>query len=270
MEIVDEPRRPPPLVQSKSMPPEIRPSLERQRSQSVQYDKGDGDLPPKMRRSETMPHPAGRDRETSHRKDSVPTRGSGLRQTEIVDGQPTPGATPLAQDPRYRYQTEYADDNEFPTPDGYRTEIREPTASSRPRYTRSPSPLPSRDGRDKGRTTSARYNTSPQRPQPPRTTSTSYVYTPGQGVVPSSRPSMTRENSSRDRLYGEIPTTASRSAKPASYSSYTPVPENARYSKEARAEDIPVRSGYEYSNRRPGPTSRPSYSRTGSSSVYVR
>jgi len=288
--VVEESRRPPPLVQSMSSPPEIRPPIDRQRSHSVQHDKED--LPPKIKRSETMPHAVSRDSGVSHRKDPVLQKGSGLRQTEIVDGQPTPGPTPgvysNSQDPRYRYQTEYADDTEFPTTDGYRTEIREPTPASRPRYTRSPSPTQSRDGRDKPRTTSARYG-SPQRPQPSRTTSTSYVYTPGQGVesyrAPASRGTSGRAD--RDRLYyGEIPTTASTTARPspkpsASYSSkYSPPLESsgsgsARYPKDVRPEDIRAQSGYEYSgggggSRRMGPTSRPSYSRSGSSSVYVR
>lgn len=273
-EIVEEPRRPPPLKKSDSSPPDFpRPGLgDRQRSQSVQIEKDDREeLPPKFKRSETMPHPSTtRDRESAYRKDAAHQKVSGLRQTEIVDGQPTPGPTPgewSGPNTKYKYHSEYADDNEIPTTDGYRTEVREPgTVPPRPRYARSPSPMA------KGRTNSARF-VSPQRPpQPSRTTSTSYVYTPGQGVE-AYKPAASRENSGRDRLfYGEIP--ASRSSpKPTSYSKYSPPspPEGVRYQREIRPEDIKVQSGYDaYSSRRPTTATRPSYSRQGSSTVYVK
>jgi len=265
---VEEQRKPPPLTTTKSSPADILPAFEKQRSQSVQVDAHDKEdfVAPKFRRSETMPSMVTRE---SRRKE--PQKGSSLRQTEIVDGYATPSVTPeynSTSPNKYRYQQEYADDHEYPTPDGYRTEVREPTGASKPsgRYTRSPSPMRERE-RDRARAASARYPTaSPQRPAPlPRTTSTSYVYTPGQGVETYSRPNMTRENSRmRDpMLYGEVPTTARDTRSPRqTQPKYSPPPEGVRYQKEIRPEDIRVASGY--GSKRPSAATRPSYSRSGS------
>ncbi|KAK4948398.1 hypothetical protein LTR10_012932 [Elasticomyces elasticus] len=301
----ESPRRPPTLSQSKSSPAEIKiPTTDKQRSHSLQVDsptleKEKEDMPPKVKRADTMPHVhTARERDIPRRKDGIPNmpaKGSHLRQTELVDGLPTPAATPEysgnvnANANKYRYQQEYADDHEYPTPDGYRTELRQPppggATTTKPRYTKSPDRMGGERERDRPhRAASARYeeHLSPHRPvQPSRTTSTSYVYTPGQGVNETAygRPAMNRETSSasaRGPLYGEVPTTASgresrdreretRSPRQPS-SRYSPPPESVRYAKDVRPEDIRMQSGY--SGRRTS-DARPTYSR-GGSYVYAK
>ena len=272
---IDLPRRAPPLTTAKSSPAEIRLPSEKQRAQSVQIDaqsKADF-VPPKFKRSETMPNVQSRER----RKE--PQKGSSLRQTEIVDGYATPAPTPNvsgSEPSKYKYHQEYEDDYEYPTPDGYRTEVREPTSAVKPRYTRSPSPIRDRERereRDKVRAASARYS-APETQRPaavPRTTSTSYVYTPTGSVETYARPSLARDSSKIGRsLYGELPTTRETSSPRQPAGRYPPPPESVKYQKDIRPEDIRVQSGY--GSRRPSVGTRPSYSRQGSgySTVYVK
>ncbi|RMZ07741.1 hypothetical protein D0860_04972 [Hortaea werneckii] len=279
-----ESRKPPPLTTSKSSPADVKlPFEKQQRTQSMQVpqDKEDVPPPPRFKRAETMPHMnvrEGRKREQQ--------KSSGLRQTETADGMPPPGPTPSTSPSKYTYRQEYADDNEYPTPDGYRTELREPGpgAQKTNRYTRSPSPMreaPMREAPERppmvSRTSSARYPpSSAPRPNHSRRTSTSYVYSPStQGVEAYSRPSLSREPSSR--TYGEIPSAATREQRADTRSprqphgKYSPPPESVRYSKEFRPEDIRVQSGY--GSRRPSTasTTRPSYSRHSSyNPVFVK
>ncbi|KAK0284658.1 hypothetical protein LTR91_010487 [Friedmanniomyces endolithicus] len=304
------PRRPPGLSQSKSSPADIKiPGMDKPRSHSLQADspmfgKDNEDFPPKIKRADTMPHVNGtREREVPRRKDgmpNMPSKGSSLRQTELVDGMPTPGTTPehsgnTSNGKPYRYQQAYADDHEYPTPDGYKTELRQPpsgggAATSNPRYTKSPERMFDRERERERphRAASARHEDffSPHRPaQPSRTTSTSYVYTPGQGVNEShGRPTLSREDSSArmpSSLYGEIPTTASstvgggrdgrdremRSPRQSS-SRHSPPAEGVRYARDLRPEDIRMQSGYGTSSRRTS-EARPTYSR-GGSYVYAK
>ena len=279
-EVLEEPeemplRRPPTLNQTKSSPADIRPAFERQRSYSLQEDhKEEPTSIPQMRRSETMPtsqsHAPARE---SRRKEP-----SKLRE-EVKEAYPTPETSPEPHGRKYHYGQEYADDMEYPTPDGYRTELREPSARdappreappretlkpSRRGLTRSPSPIreaPVRESREKPKSSSRKD--AP--PQPQRTTSHQYVYPPaGQGDS-YSRPAMSRENSSRGALYGEVPTTTRSPRQP--QSKYSPPPESVAYS-QIRPEDIKIQTGY----KRRG-SEKPSYNRSGSSqqqSVYVR
>lgn len=134
-------RRPPPLTTSKSSPADIH-VPEKPRAASVQIN---SDTPPvrTAQRTETMP--------TRRSENAVPTRASNLRTTEMNGGNPTSATIPdeqTAPPPKYSYGRQYADDNEIPTPDGYRTEQREPEKPPRPqrpqftrRITRSPSPM---------------------------------------------------------------------------------------------------------------------------------
>ncbi|TKA68929.1 hypothetical protein B0A55_08468 [Friedmanniomyces simplex] len=316
-EQVEPPRRPPGLSQSKSSPAEIKiPGMDKPRAHSLQVDsptleKEKEDMPPKMKRADTMPHVnTTREREVPRRKDgmpNMPSKGSSLRQTEHVDGMPTPGATPEhsgnpANANKYRYQQEYADDHEYPTPDGYRTELRQPppgaAATSKPRCTKSPDRMAERERERPHRAASARHEDylAPHRPvQPTRTTSTSYVYTPGQGVNEAyARPSMSRENSTAhgtpSGLYGEIPTTATAASTVGGAGSrerererareretrsprqtgsrYSPPADSVRYAKDVRPEDIRMQSGYGTSSRRTS-EARPTYSR-GGSYVYAK
>ncbi|KAK0935048.1 hypothetical protein LTR29_013368 [Friedmanniomyces endolithicus] len=277
------PRRPPGLSQSKSSPADIKiPGMDKPRAHSLQADspmfgKEKEDFAPKIKRADTMPHVnATREREVPRRKDgmpNMPSKGSSLRQTELVDGMPTPGTTPehsgnTSNGKPYRYQQEYADDHEYATPDGYRTELRQPppgaAATSKPRYTKSPERMADRERERPHRAASARHEEylSPHRPaQPSRTTSTSYLYTPGQGVNEShGRPTLSREDSSArtpSGLYGEIPTTASstvgggrdgrdremRSPRQSS-SRHSPPAEGVRYARDLRPEDIRMQSGH--------------------------
>lgn len=268
---VDEPSRAPPLMTAKSSPADIRIPTEKLRSHSVQIDPLDKDefVPPTFKRSTTMPNVVSRERDPRRKE---PQKGSSLRHTETMEGYPTPAATPefsAPPPPMYRYQQEYADDAEYPTPDGYRTKILEPTGKNR--LTRSPSPT--RDaGREKGRTASARYpEPSPQRPAPlPRTTSTSYVYG-ARGAEPYVRPALSREASKRPEsmLYGELPTTTTatrdvRSPRQTT-SRYSPPQEGVKYQREIKSEDVRIQSGYGYGSRRPSIATRPSnYTRQGS------
>lgn len=244
-DIVEEPRRAPPLQQSRSSPDQIRIPGEKARAQSLQTDSDRKDEPPRMKRAETMPTQA--HASNSRRKESTaPTRSSGLRQTETNDGDlPTPGATPdypASRPSKYSYGREYADDREFPTPDGYRTEIIEP-ANGKPTATpgrflnRSPSPIAEeRTHEPRQQTTRAASSRYPEtRPHPPRldtsTRSTSYKWSPNgvQALSPeayspksqqpqqqptsasSARPKLVRGDSMRSStsrqqvpLYGEV------------------------------------------------------------------
>lgn len=288
-------RRPPVLNTSKSSPGDIRvPGMDKPRSQSVQVEPEPRISP--VKRSETMPHVP-----RVSNIDTAPVKGSNLRQTEFPEGLATPATTPENVTPpanKYNYgRHSYADDAEYPTPDGYRTEVREPGSKSRPtvprRITRSPSPIKetrdlptrereeirpreyvqNRDMRERpGRTSSARYPPSPQAtmmPGMPRTTS--YVYSgPDKGVEAYDRPrpnlsrgeSSRTEMSARDKLYyGEIPTT-SRAPSGGEGLRRSTVDEGIRYSRNPRHEDIKMQSGY--TTRRSGGVERPSFSRSGS------
>lgn len=286
-EKVDEPRRPPTLNQTRSSPADIHLPQEKQRSQSLQTDADILREIPQVRRAETMPYGGLR------RENTAPTKGSGLRQTEFNEGLATPATTPETTGPpnanstKYNYGRQYADDMEYPTPDGYKTEVREPREqgrSSRPTFTRkvtqSPSPVKdvregrerdSGDNRERGRTSSARYQTSPQ-PPPLPTRTTSYHYGgPGQGVeaFDRSRPSSGRAASSRDAgyLYGEMrPPSGSPGQK---YGPYSPPDEGpVRYGRGIRPEDIKYQTGTGYSYKR-GSGDRPTVGRHASNNpVY--
>lgn len=248
-------RRPPPFVQTKSAPGDIRLPSEPKRAYSMQTDfehKEDFQQPPPMRRAETMPM------QPTRREDRKAPKQSKLRTTEISDGLPTPSATPVdTAAPRYPYGKEYADDGEYATPNGYRTEVREPGAGSR-KVTRSPSPMKE----DRGRAASSRYPEASPRPQPQGRT-TSYVYTKNDvDAMRSSRPSLSRNESSRrasdyQTLYGEIPTTRSPRVN---RSKYSPPPEEVRYQREVKPEDVRYQTGY--SSRRA--SERPHMSRESS------
>jgi len=260
---MDEYRRPANLQHSKSSPADIHlpGPYEKLRSQSMQADTPEREnFVPKLGRSQTMPasQPATRDRE-ARRKETVPAKSSGFRQAEVCDEMTTPAPAPTWSAPspsKYNYRNhEYADEHEYPTPDGYRTIPVEPSGNaSKPKLTRSPSPMRGAERereRERGRAAPARYQISPQRPaQAPRTTS--YVYNM------QDRPSVSRENSLRRRgepLFGEI--SASRSPRQTG-SRHSPPPE-VSYRKE---KDIPpqdLRTGRRVSER-----GRPSYSRSGS------
>ncbi|KAI7567274.1 hypothetical protein KC316_g12425, partial [Hortaea werneckii] len=271
--------KPPPLTTSKSSPADVKlPFEKQQRAQSMQVpqEKEDVPPPPRFRRAETMPHMPVRE---GRKRD--PQKASGLRQTETTEGLPSPGPTPSTSPSKYTYRQEYADDNEYPTPDGYRTELREPgPGAQKPnRYTRSPSPMREAPERPPmvSRASSTRYPpSSAQRPNPSRRTSTSYVYSPStQGVEAYNRPSMSREPSSR--TYGEVPspTTRDRGADARSprqtHGKYSPPPESVRYSKDFRPEDIRVQSGYGSRRLSTASTTRPSYSRHSSyNPVFVK
>ncbi|EME87270.1 uncharacterized protein MYCFIDRAFT_85617 [Pseudocercospora fijiensis CIRAD86] len=228
-ERVVEKRKPPPLATSKSSPADIH-IPEKPRSASVQIN---SEAPPvrPMQRSETMP--------TRKSENTVPTKSSNFRSTELNGGMPTPAPTPeesAVPTHKFPYGKQYADDNEFATPDGYRTETRElekPPRPQRPQYTRkttrSPSPTkearePLRDMRESRdsrgykdsremprdrdvrdprltthRSTSAR-NFATTQPSPPNVRTTSYKFN-GSGVDPydNSRPSSGRDTSPRER-----------------------------------------------------------------------
>lgn len=283
------------LNTSKSSPSDIRiPGLDKQRSQSVQVDTEPAPRVSPVKRSETF-HNIPRMAEST-----VPARSSNLRQTEFTEGLATPAPSPdkdTSPQSKYSYGRQYADDAEYATPDGYRTdyrtEVREPGSKARPtvphRVTRSPSPIketrdvrdsprereerpsfPARDSRS-ARTSSARYPASPQPTMPPRTTS--YMYSgPGQGVEAYERPrsGMSRGESMRSELptreslyYGEVPTT--KTSSPASrHRSAAAVDEGIRYAKAPRPEDIKVQSGYSSMGRRAAGVERPMYTRSGS------
>lgn len=286
-------RRPPMLNTSKSSPSDIRiPGMDKQRSQSVQVESEHAPRVPPVKRSDTMPHDSSRATGTN----TAPAKSSNLRQTEFPQGLATPATTPDNATPpanKYGYGRKYADDVEYATPDGYRTEVREPGSKRRPsvtrRITRSPSPIkdsreqprerddrareyPNRDGRS-ARTSSARYPSTPQPSMPARTTS--YVYSgPGQGVEvhDRARPSLARGESLRSEVptrenlyYGEIPTTRS----PAATLRRSNVDEGIRYQKPVRPEDIRVQSGYS-SSKRPSGVERPSFARSGSGYTGVK
>lgn len=160
--------RPPPLNQSKSSPADIRPPFMRQRSHSMQGDHAEPPIP-QVRRSDTMP--------------TAPSPRSSRRDPSY----PTPSPTPDPQPRKYRYGQEYADDQEYATPDGYRTEVREP--ETRPKLTRSPSPIGK--GRERSRMSYTK-DAAPRPPSMPRTTSTQYVYGRNEDGEPRSRPSTLR------------------------------------------------------------------------------
>ncbi|KAF2172441.1 hypothetical protein M409DRAFT_17674 [Zasmidium cellare ATCC 36951] len=300
-EKVDEPRRPPTLNQTRSSPADIHIPTDKPRSQSLQVD-ADTTPIPQVKRAETMPY-------GMRRENTAPTKGSGLRQTEFNEGLATPATTPEYNGPsnanstKYSYGRQYADDMEYATPDGYKTEVREPrdreprererdtrdreqARNSRPTFarkmTRSPSPVKETresrepvESREKARTSSARYQTSPQ-PPPLNTRTTSYVYGgPGQGVeaYDRSRPNSGRGTSPRDApyLYGEV---RSGEARPASgsprqkYGPYSPPDEGVRYGRTIRPEDIKFQTG-NYNYKR-GSGDRPNVSRHGSGNpVYA-
>lgn len=271
----DMPRQAPPLNHTKSAPEQIhvpgepmpypRPVSDPRRAYSMQEPKDEEEIrPPPMRRAETMPTQINQRREReSTRK---PPKASGLRRTENLDSLPTPGATPEPTIPQ-KYARAYADDHEVATPDGYRTEVHEPSpAPGSRKVTRSPSPLKAeRVKEDRGRASSSRYPaTSPRPPlQPSRTTS--YVYG-AQGLqdVSATRPSLNRNESVRSaapQLFGEIPTTASRSSPRQTRNKYSPPGDDSRHQR-FMPEERP-RTGYN-SSRRNSEAVRPTYARNPS------
>lgn len=247
-------RKAPPLNHTKSAPGQIHIPETPRRSYSMQTEAEEKDdfVPPQFRRADTMPTLNSRRERESTRK---PTKSSNLRRTENIDSLPTPTPTPEPVNPKYQYGKEYADEFEEPTPDGYRTRTYEP-ATPKAKPTRSPSPM---GKEDRGRASSARYPAAATRP-PLTSRTTSYVYSPGQGLqdMPA-RPTMSRnESSRRDHLYGEIPT--SRSSPRQTRSKYSPPGEDIRY-QQIRPEDFKYQTGY--SSRR-GSEVRPNYNRTNS------
>ncbi|SMQ50655.1 unnamed protein product [Zymoseptoria tritici ST99CH_3D7] len=292
------PRRPPTLAQHKSSPADIRMPESKQRSQSVQVESENGPRVPQMKRSETAPYTS-----SSRRPEpTVQSKGSAQRPTIVTDGIATPAVTPEnvtppAMNSKYNYGKQYADDKEYATPDGYRTEVREPVSGkpTRPRLTRSPEPMKEsreargpRDVRDRdlprdirgdrdrsGRSASARHPSSPQvTPQMPRTTS--YVYNvsdrgveqtdrsarPGLSHRESSRPEMPRD---ANLLFAEVPTTKTAGSPRQRPMQYPPtVPEDGvSRQKAVRPEDVRMASGY--TSRKAGVSERPSLGRNTSS-----
>lgn len=245
----------PPLNHTKSAPDQIHMPDQPRRSYTMQPEAEERDdfQPPPFRRTESMPQPSvrrDRDRDSSRK---VP-KPSNLRRTETTDGLPTPGATPEpGNTTKHPFGKEYADDFEYATPNGYRTEVHEPAATGRGKVTRSPSPANAKE--DRGRTPSSRQRP----PMPSSARTTSYVYTP-QGLqdMPA-RPTLSRNESlRREHLYGEIPTT--RSSPRQTRSKYSPPGEDVRY-QQYRPEDVKYQTGY--SSRRASEM-RPSYNRTNS------
>ncbi len=232
-------KRPPPLTSAKSAPENIRPSFERQRSQSVQVDHTEQPIP-QVKRSETMPTSQG---PTVSREPRSRREGSKLRPEEAYA---TPELTPdpEVRSSKHRYgQHAYADDVEIPTVDGYQTEVRQPS-SSRRYVTRSPSPMKERE-RERPRAASSKHATTPQPPPLPRTTSTTYAVNGTESYV---RPTLSRGASERPYLYGEVPPNPRGSPyievppnprgspKPKTYS-YNPDPETVRYRPSPKPED---------------------------------
>ena len=275
----------PPLNHTKSAPDQIHlpgepiqyqrpPVADPRRAYSMQEPKEEEFVrPPPMRRAETMPtqvntsqlHAAAK-RERERESTRKPQKASGLRKTENVESLPTPSTTPEPTIPQ-KFARPYADDHEFATPDGYRTQVHEPVAAAGSRkVTRSPSPIKAeRVKDDRGRASSSRYPaTSQPRPpmQPARTTS--YVYG-AQGLqdVSATRPTLGRNESVRPaappQLYGEIPTT-SRSSPRQTRTRQSPPEEDSRYSR-YMSDDRP--RGYNPS-RRNSEAVRPPYGRTSS------
>lgn len=253
----------PPLVSTKSAPEHIH-IPEPRRAYSMQTDaKAETDFqPPPMRRADTMPVPRREREAASSRK---PQKSSGLRRGETTDSLPTPAATPEPQpspNPKYPYGREYADDHEFATPSGYRTEVHAPTGAASRKVTRSPSPMKEeRTKEDRGRASSSRYPPTSQRPPMPASRTTSYVYTQG-GLqdMPAGRPNLPRSESVRTEvpLFGEIPT--SRSPR-TSRARHSPPSAEAHY-QQYRPEDVKYQTGY--SSRRGSETMRPGYARGNS------
>lgn len=238
---------------------------------------------PHIKRSETMPQsPTGPPppRETRRRDHS--------RLHPESASFPTPDTTPEPEPQKFRYgqnQT-YADDDEFiPTPDGFKTANPEPyrtqeyvpsretgrqstrESTRAPRYTISPEPMKEPERERSGRRSSSARHTTSQKPSMLRTTSTQYVVEP-EGVRPApsrensgreSLRNLSRENSGRPPLYGEIPRVSGvRSGSPrATYA--VPPPEDVRYAPRYKESDIKVQAGY--TRREP---EKPSYSRTDS------
>lgn len=253
----------PPLVSTKSAPEHIQ-IPEPRRAYSMQTDaKPESDFqPPPMRRADTMPVPRREREPTSSRK---PQKSSGLRRGETTNSLPTPAATPEPQpspNHKYPYGREYADDHEFATPSGYRTEVHAPTGAGSRKVTRSPSPMKEeRTKEDRGRASSSRYPPTSQRPPMPASRTTSYVYTP-QGLqdMPAGRPNLSRSESVRTEvpLFGEIPT--SRSPR-TSRARHSPPSAEAHY-QQYRPEESKYQTGY--SSRRGSEAMRPGYARGNS------
>jgi len=257
----------PPLTSTKSAPEHIQIPAEPRRAYSMQTDaKPESDFqPPPMRRADTMPAHVSARREREPTSSRKPQKSSGLRRGETMDSLPTPAATPEPQpspNPKYPYGREYADDNEFATPSGYRTEVHAPTGAASRKVTRSPSPMKEeRVKEDRGRASSSRYPPTAQRPPLPASRTTSYVYTP-QGLqdMPAGRPGLSRSETVRADvpLFGEIPT--SRSPR-TSRARHSPPSAEAHY-QQYRPEDVKYQT--EYSSRRGSEAMRPGYARGNS------
>lgn len=259
----------PPLTSTKSAPEHIHLPQEPRRAYSMQTDaKPESDFqPPPMRRADTMPAHISARRERERESTRKPQKSSGLRRTETTDSLPTPAATPEPQpshNSKYPYGREYADDNEFATPNGYRTEVHAPASAGTRKVTRSPSPIKEeRLKEERGRASSSRYPQTAQRPPLPASRTTSYVYTP-QGLqdMPAGRPGISRSESVRTdmpQLFGEIPTSRSPRTTRARHS---PPSAEAHY-QQHRPEDVKYQTGYP-SSRRASETIRPGYARGNS------
>jgi curved DNA-binding protein CbpA len=265
----DLPRTAPPLNSTKSAPEQIHIPDAPRRAYSMQTDaKTENDFrPPPMRRADTMPNQNARRERESTRK---PQKSSGLRRGETMDNLPTPATTPEPTTPhnaKYPYGREYADDHEFATPSGYRTELHAPAAGGNRKVTRSPSPIKEervKEKEERGRASSSRYPPTAQRPPLPSSRTTSYVYTP-QGLqdMAAGRPSLARSETARTDmpLYGEVPT--SRSSPRQTRARHSPPGAEPHYPQpQYRPDDVKYQTGH--SSRRASETLRPSYARGNS------
>jgi hypothetical protein len=210
-------RKTPPLNATKSAPDQIHIPESPRRAYSMQTDiKTENDFqPPPMRRADTMPNQNAR-REREREPTRKPQKSSGLRRTETTDSLPAPAPIPEpipARNTKYPYGREYADDHEFATPNGYRTELHEPAAAGNRKVTRSPSPMKEENAKERGRAPPSRYPPTSQRPPLPTPRTTSYIYSPQVlQDMSAGRPPLGRTESLRTEaapFYGEIPTSRS-------------------------------------------------------------
>ena len=231
--------------------------MEKQRSYSVQMDNDRTEEPPipKMRRAETMPY--------QRHKETAPEKGSRLRNTAY----PTPETSPERQQPSsrkfdYGQSQAYADDVEYASPDGYEvpassryaTEEVKPQRATSHRRERYAEPAVAKDARGRQRSSSKQQGSSTAQPppMPTRTSSTQYFYRDGPTADPhvhQVRPGLTRESSSRaGQLYGEVPTTTSRSPGN-TRARYSPPAAEPSYTRSFAAEPLNMQTGYKTKER---------------------
>lgn len=239
-ETVRDAKRPPTLPHMKSSPPvvpqETRQYTEKGRSNSVQVDRNDDDAAPipKMRRAETMPVHA-------RTKESAPEKGSRLRNW--MGAYPTPETSPERQQTRkteYTTRQPYNNDVDYASPDDYDVEERKPqraTSHKRDRY----EDTVAKDPRERTRSASTKHAAAQPPPLPRTTSTTRYMFPDGQETY--SRPTVSRENSARGGLYGEIPTTSTRSSPGVPRGRYEP-PAAEGYSRPYPAESVNMQSGF--------------------------